>query len=195
MEQDGVCTGLKLFRGGDLIPTNDRSENLTNCFEKLKSGGARIVLVLMATDSYGRVKLVSDKMGVWNIIRSSVATYSAVGYPVSVWYAIETGLPTQCVKWKNVDRPPRGFHVNLLIKMNTKLGGTNHTLVQRAPSNPGVSVYQDPPNSLSWLFDKPCMLVGIDVSHAEPGTERDSMAAVVRYVTLPVNNISVVIVI
>lgn len=89
------------------------------------------------------------------------------------------GLPTQCVRWKNVDRSPRGFHLNLLIKINTKLGGTNHTLVPRAPTKAGATVYQDPPNSLCWLFDKPTMLVGIDVSHAEPGSDRESMAAVV----------------
>ena len=72
--------------------------------------------------------------------------------------------------------------MNILIKMNTKLGGTNHTLVPRAPGKAGTGVFQDPPNSLSWLFDKPCMLVGLDVSHAEPGSDRDSMAAVVRVV-------------
>ncbi len=85
------------------------------------------------------------------------------------------------MKWKNVDRAPRGFQLNLLIKINTKLGGTNHTLVPRAPARAGTAgVFQDPPNSLSWLFDKHCMLVGVDVSHAEPGSDRESLAAVVR---------------
>jgi len=151
LEKDGLGTGVKLHRGGDPMPSNDRPENLLRCFEIMKKGGARIVMVLMVTDSYGFIKLVSDKMG----------------------------LPTQCVKWKNVDRPPRGFHLNLLIKLNTKLGGTNHTLISRATVKPGSGLFQDPPASLSWLFDKPCMLVGIDVSHAEPGSDRESMAAVV----------------
>ena len=85
------------------------------------------------------------------------------------------------MKWKNVERAPRGFQLNLLIKINTKLGGTNHTLVPRAPARAGTAgVFQDPPNSLSWLFDKHCMLVGVDVSHAEPGSDRESLAAVVR---------------
>lgn len=48
----------------------------------------------------------------------------------------------------------------------------------RAPAVPG-SRFQDPPASLSWLFDKTCMLVGIDVSHADPGSDRPSLAAVV----------------
>jgi eukaryotic translation initiation factor 2C len=117
----------------------------------MKAGGVRIVVCLMVSDSYGAIKLVSDKMG----------------------------LPTQCIKWKNIDRTPRGFHLNLLIKLNTKLGGTNHTLISRAVTKPTSAVFQDPPQSLSWIFDKPTMLVGIDVSHAEPGSDRESMAAVV----------------
>ena len=68
-----------------------------------------------------------------------------------------------------------------MMKLNTKLGGTNHTLISRGnselPDN-GEKLFQNPPVSLSWLFDKPCMLVGIDVSHAEPGSDRESMAAV-----------------
>ncbi len=40
-------------------------------------------------------------------------------------------------------------------------------------------MFQDPPASLSWLFDKTCMLVGIDESHAELGSDtREFMAAV-----------------
>jgi eukaryotic translation initiation factor 2C len=65
----------------------------------------------------------------------------------------------------------------LLLKMNVKMGGTNHVLRSRAPAT-GV-VFQSPPNSLSWIFDKPCMLVGIDVSHPEKGSTQPSLAAVV----------------
>jgi hypothetical protein len=65
-----------------------------------------------------------------------------------------------------------------MLKINTKLGGACHTLVSRLPSAPKTT-FQDPPVSLSWVFDKSCMLVGIDVSHAEPGSDRQSMAAVV----------------
>ena len=63
LERDGISTGVKLFRGSDPLPSNDRSENLLKCFEKIKAGGARIVVVLLCTESYGKVKLVSDKMG------------------------------------------------------------------------------------------------------------------------------------
>lgn len=148
IEKDGVGTGVKLFRGGDLMKCNDNPDNLGPIMSNYKAFGVRIVIVLMCTDSYGKIKLVSDKIG----------------------------LPTQCIRWKNIDRIPKGFHLNLMIKINTKLGGTNHTLMSRGKAT--GSVFQDPPVSISWLFDKPCMLVGIDVSHAEPGSDRESMAAV-----------------
>lgn len=74
LEKDGVGAGVRLFRGGDPIPSNDNSQNLTKCFEKMKSGGARMVVVLMVSDSYGRVKLVSDKMGAYVSLHLSVFT-------------------------------------------------------------------------------------------------------------------------
>lgn len=152
LERDAKGTGCPISPLGPPLTCRDSNVDLTDKFKKFKVGGARIVVVLMVTDSYGSIKYVSDRMG----------------------------IPTQCVRWKNVDRPPRGFHLNLMMKINTKLGGTNHTLATRLPRPaPNPMLFQDPPASFSWLFDKPCMLVGIDVSHAEPGSDRPSTAAVV----------------
>ena len=93
------------------------------------------------------------------------------------------GIITQCMKWKNVDRTPQGYYYNIILKVNAKLGGTNHTLTSRYPNErPPTSsgqVFQDPPASLSWVFDTPCMMVGMDVSHAENGANSDSVAAIV----------------
>lgn len=95
------------------------------------------------------------------------------------------GLVTQCVKYKNVERAPRGYAQNLLLKINTKLGGTNHTLASRLPSMGDAEVqpdlFQSPPESISWVFDKPCMLVGIDLSHPDAANRATgkSIAAVV----------------
>jgi len=91
------------------------------------------------------------------------------------------GLVTQCIKWKNIERPPRGFEQQISLKLNSKLGGTNHTLIGRLSASAAASYssWQEPPASLSWLFDKPCMLMGLDVSHPEPGSENPSVAAVV----------------
>lgn len=52
-----------------------------------------MVLVMLVSESYSEVKLVADSLGV----------------------------ETQCLKWKNVERSPRGFHQNLLLKINVKM--------------------------------------------------------------------------
>lgn len=54
---------MKLVKGGKPMPTKDDRASLTINAEKMKSGGARIVLVLLLSDCYGLVKLVTDKMG------------------------------------------------------------------------------------------------------------------------------------
>jgi hypothetical protein len=53
--------------------------------------------------------------------------------------------------------------------MNSKMGGVNHTLAERKPSgfDPEIEIqidedessFQQPPRSISWLFDEPCMVV------------------------------------
>lgn len=150
--RDAAGSGLKLNRGGSpLISRSDHAE-LRRQLEVMKRGGVRIVLVVLIDACYADVKLVADGLG----------------------------LVTQCALWKNVERPPRGFHLNVVLKICTKLGGTCHTLASRLPAGAAKpSTFQDPPASLSWIFDKPAMLVGIDVSHPEPGSEKPSMAAVV----------------
>lgn len=116
--------------------------------------GARILIVILTGDYYCAVKFATDHIG----------------------------MMTQCLKWKNIFKPPRGLHMNVMLKVNTKMGGTNHTLASRLSpqeARAAPTTFQDPPASLSWVFDKPTMLVGIDTSHAEPGSSKMSMAAVV----------------
>ena len=153
IERDAGKAGVRLKQGGPPMVSTDEPNDLTPRFAQMKKGGARIVLVMMVDDVYCKVKLVADRIG----------------------------QATQCLKWKNIERPPRGYHYNVMLKINTKMGGTNHTLITRLPGapRPSTPIFQDPPASLSWLFDKPCMLVGMDVSHAEPGSDKESMAAVV----------------
>jgi eukaryotic translation initiation factor 2C len=79
------------------------------------------------------------------------------------------GLPTQCIRSKTVDRASKQIYLNLCLKINVKMGGVNHTVAR-------VSSRAHP---LSWIFDKPTMVIGIDVSHPEKGSGRPSMAAVV----------------
>jgi eukaryotic translation initiation factor 2C len=113
----------------------------------------------------------------------------------SSWYRIvksfsdTVGLPSQCIKYSNIERTKPGFIENLCLKLNIKTGGVNHTLASRQPSDLGKrsresdsddhgykaedasKVFQDPPNSISWLFNEPCMLLGLDVNHPETGSK------------------------
>ena len=157
LEADSKSVGVNLVRGGPALPCRPQEALLRDCFEKMKRGGARIVFVVMVVDGfYGLIKLVGDAMPV----------------------------PTQCIKWAKLEKSPRGIHYNIILKMNFKMGGTSHVLKSRlaAPQATAAATaghFQSPPASLSWVFDKPCMLVGIDVSHPEPGSTNESMAAVV----------------
>lgn len=151
MEKDASRVGVKMRSGGPPLNSTDRPSDLQAKLGTMKKGGARLVLVVMINDCYCEVKLVADKLG----------------------------QATQCLKWKNIERPPRGYHLNVILKINTKMGGTSHTLASRLPVPAPQTTFQDPPASISWLFDKPCMLVGMDVSHSELPNSRESMAAVV----------------
>jgi eukaryotic translation initiation factor 2C len=90
---------------------------------------------------------------------------------------------TQCVKREKASKTNVPYFANLMLKINAKLGGLTHKLVSRERSTSLMvrsSIFQDPPASLCWILDEPTMLVGIDLSHPEPG-QRDgkSIAAVV----------------
>lgn len=155
VRQSGISK-VQLIPGGATLFSDGSVEDMRGKFEMVKKKGARIVIVvLVEAHGHGAVKLASDALG----------------------------LPTQCVKLATLTKNPRGVYSNLMIKINAKLGGTNHTLKSRLePKDQAAAAgktFQSPPASLSWIFDKPCMLVGIDVSHPEPGADRQSMAAVV----------------
>jgi eukaryotic translation initiation factor 2C len=154
IEQDGAAFNVPLERGGNPLMADHDETGITQQLEKMRKGGAKIVFVIMVQDGfYGLIKKASDNMG----------------------------FVTQCIKYKTVDKNPRGLFINILLKVNTKLGGTNHTLISRATGAAATATgqFQDPPSSISWMFEKATMLVGIDVSHPEPGSTKPSMAALV----------------
>ena len=72
-------------------------------------------------------------------------------------YADELCMPTQCARYATIKKFPRNYDTSLLIKINMKMGGVNHTLAQRGNSK--ADVFQKPPQSISWMFDKPTMVV------------------------------------
>ncbi|XP_017765394.1 PREDICTED: protein argonaute-2 [Eufriesea mexicana] len=75
---------------------------------------------------------------------------------------IHGGIVTQCIKSQTVRRLNNSTVVNILLKINSKLNGVNHTLVQRPP-----------------CLCVPCMIVGADVTHPSPDSVNiPSIAAV-----------------
>jgi hypothetical protein len=145
LEFEGANVGLPLTLCSEAIYCSDNSNELHATFMNMKIRGARITMVLLNYDAYPFVKLAADSLI----------------------------MPTQCIKWSNLMRPPKGYHTSLLVKMNYKMGGINHTLASRLPANAKKedydSSFQFPPKSISWLFDDPCMVMGVDVSLPEKG--------------------------
>ena len=73
---------------------------------------------------------------------------------------IRFGVMSQCVQAANVIKAAPQYCSNVLMKFNCKLGGTTSTV--KARTN---------------YFTGPTMIIGADVSHAAPGLEQASMAA------------------
>ena len=118
----------------------------------MDDGASLGLCIIMDQNDYGTIKLEADKLG----------------------------FMTQCGKFDKITKNPRGYTFNMMLKINTKLGGINHALISRLPEGePVKKVFQCPPASITWLFDEPCMVVGIDVSHGEPSSSSESVAAVV----------------
>lgn len=156
LERQARITNVPLRLKSQPLYVDGTKSNLCSAFKDLKSQGVKIIVVLLYEDRYPLVKYAGDSIC----------------------------LPTQCVKWSRLMKPPSNYHTSLMIKINSKLGGVNHTLISRMSS---LSVeetnesFQFPPKSISWFFDEPCMVVGIDINHPEIGESsgNQSVAAVV----------------
>ena len=70
------------------------------------------------------------------------------------------GVMSQCVQASNVIKNAPQYCSNVLMKFNCKLGGTTSAI-----------------KSKTKYFEEPTMIIGADVSHAAPGLEQASMAA------------------
>ncbi|KXH51872.1 piwi domain-containing protein [Colletotrichum simmondsii] len=77
------------------------------------------------------------------------------------------GLLTQCVLSRHVDKNQAQYHSNVAMKVNAKLGGVTCRIPH--PSGPSN---KNPP-----FFKEVTMMIGVDVSHATPGIDAPSMAA------------------
>lgn len=135
---------LKLIAGGRsqqsaVSVMHSDSKKIEDVLRTFKQDGARIVVVVLVRENF-----------YFDIKR----------------YADQVCLPTQCCRYLTVKKYPRNYENSLLIKMNMKMGGVNHTLAARG--RPAVTssssaadrpVFQNPPQSISWLFDVPTMVV------------------------------------
>lgn len=75
---------------------------------------------------------------------------------------INVGCLTQCIKSKTLNKMNPQTATNILLKVNSKLNGTNHFLLNRPP-----------------IMSRPCMIMGADVTHPSPdATDIPSVAAV-----------------
>jgi len=74
---------------------------------------------------------------------------------------------TQCIVRNNIKQGPRLESVvgNLILKINSKLGGVNHV-----PLPPSEQI-QKMLNKID-ILSYPCMIIGIDVTHPPPGLDK-----------------------
>jgi len=129
-----IGDGRQQQSAASVLSTDTRK--MREILQGFKSDGARIVVVVLVRENfYFDVKRFAD----------------------------EICLPTQCARFGTVKKFPRNYENSLLMKMNMKMGGVNHTLAARgsAPSTGPADrpIFQNPPQSISWVFDLPTMVV------------------------------------
>ena len=111
---------------------------------------------------YPGLEMIVAIFGGQTTIYNTIKTCGDIGF----------GVPTQGVEDKNVNRISDQTISNILLKMNTKLGGRNWFLSRQ---NRFFSMY------LQELYQGPLMIFGADVTHPSPGDFKisESIAAVV----------------
>lgn len=115
------------------LPRNREKEIIEKEFNKLKNHQLILVVIPDIKDIYNYVKQTAE---------------------------LKVGVITQCVKGKNVFRPKPSTVGNILLKVNAKLNGLNHTL-----------------GHTPLCLQVPCMIMGADVTHPSPD-QRGSVPSV-----------------
>ncbi|KIJ37387.1 hypothetical protein M422DRAFT_231745 [Sphaerobolus stellatus SS14] len=88
---------------------------------------------------------------------------------VKHWGDCRFGIPTQCIKVGKIARANNQYHNNLALKLNVKLRGINSIPANNA-------------HIMALLAKEPTMIIGADVSHPSPGSDRPSVAGLVSSV-------------
>lgn len=160
---------LKLYNAKHAI----NLDNMNTVLDILKRLGAQVIVVVLYDD-------ISDKL---------------------ILAADTRFLPLQCVAWSYLSegRSLESLATSVMIEMHYKLGGVACCLVPRGiiktnPDDHEVPVktiffdhndegdafaFQKVPGSLPWIFDQPCMVIGIDISRPEAGRSEPSVVGVV----------------
>ena len=76
------------------------------------------------------------------------------------------GVISQCMQMTHVAKNQDQYHSNICLKVNTKLGGSSARAIGAQSKTP------------TGLLKVPTMIIGADVSHAAPGAQTASMAAI-----------------
>ncbi|CAK9802564.1 Protein argonaute-2 [Anthophora quadrimaculata] len=135
-----IGNALKPFAN---LSTRGNTNEIMKYFREKKEQGVQLIIVIIEgrdNTVYGVIKKISE-------------------------LDIPNGMMTQCIKSETViKRLSDSTITNILLKINSKLNGINHTF---APS------YRPP------CLQKPCMIVGADVTHPSPDSmNMPSIAAV-----------------
>ena len=121
-----------------------------------------LVFILPDKDSviYGRIKRSAE-------CRYGVVSGRSIQFTMD-FESIQANLLTQvsqCMQYSHVQKCQAQYISNVLMKFNSKLGGTTCRAVGQKSSGP------------TGLFTQPTLVIGADVSHAAPGQQSASMAA------------------
>ncbi|RKP18566.1 Piwi-domain-containing protein [Rozella allomycis CSF55] len=90
--------------------------------------------------------------------QKNMELYNQIKFLCDVVYCI----PSQCLNPKNLARPNPGLLCNILLKLNSKLGGINMTLGEQ----------------LRFVYERPTLVMGADVSHSVAASDTPSIAAI-----------------
>lgn len=118
-----------------------------------------LVFILPDKDSviYGRIK------------RSAECRYGVVSGRKTrftmLWHKANFLQVSQCMQYSHVQKCQAQYISNVLMKFNSKLGGTTCRAIGPKSGGP------------TGLFTQPTLVIGADVSHAAPGQQQASMAA------------------
>jgi len=109
------------------------------------------------------------------IPKKNCPTYSHVKQAAE----LKTGVLTQCVVAQNVFKGQAATVQNILLKVNSKLGGINHVI---------VTPNKEPLHAID-IHRCPMLIMGADVTHPPPGSTKKVREFTISYQRILVSDI------